>query len=638
MCGIAGMWDPRLQGVDQAREIALRMGDSLSHRGPDDSGLWIDDSCMLALSHRRLSIVDVTSQGHQPMTSHSGRYVMCLNGEIYNHVSIRAAIESAGASIDNWRGRSDTEVALEAISHWGVERALREFEGMFAFALWDRTTKTLHLARDRFGEKPLYYGTIDGAFIFASELKALRVHPKWRGEIDPRSVALYFQQGYVSAPFSVYKGIKKLPAGSVLSMRDVSADTEPRPYWSVRELNEASAIAPFTGSDDDAISEMERVLAGSVQRQMIADVPLGAFLSGGIDSSLIVALMQQQAGQRTKTFTIGFSDQRFDESGFARQVAYHLGTCHEEMIVEPSQVMALIPELPYVYDEPFADTSQLPTMLICRLARETVTVALSGDGGDELFAGYNHYQWGRKIFRTFGFLSPGVRQLIGEGLVALAGLGDGRASRLRKLGELLTLRSDTSLHWGLLSRWNGRSPMRGSLQAHESVGSSPETWPRNRDFVGRQMYVDAMGFLPDDILVKVDRAAMRYGLETRAPFLSHKVAELACRLPTHMRIRNGEGKWILRRLVERFIPRQLVARPKMGFGIPLDEWLRVPLRNWATSLLDRRTISQQGFLDFEVVNRAWTEHLSNKRNNLQELWSVLMFQSWLAAEQCTRIQ
>jgi len=625
MCGIAGFWATGWDSVADGRVSVQRMADTLSYRGPDDCGVWIDEAQGLALAHRRLSIVDLSPHGHQPMVSACGRYVICLNGEIYNFPDIRRELEQADSQKPVWRGHSDTEVALEAIVRWGIIAALQRFEGMFAFALWDRAQRRLHLARDRFGEKPLFYGWLGSTLVFASELKALRAHPEWRGTVDRSVLALYFRHGYIPAPYSIHEGIWKLPPGTTLTLFHPGQVSEPNAYWSLRETAMHGAAQPFDGDNREAAERLDGLLKRSVGRQMLADVPVGAFLSGGIDSSLVVALMQAQSSIPVKTFTIGFTEPRYDESGYARRVASHLGTDHAELVVTPRQAMSVIPELPTIYDEPFGDSSQIPTLLVCHLARQHVIVTLSGDGGDELFGGYNHYQWGRTLWRAFGWMPTVLRQVVG----GIVGLGACGSERTAKLAEVLALGSASALYWGLTSHWREAGLVLGSGTLDRVLVERPDAWPPLGGFVQRMMYLDSMCFLPDDILVKLDRASMHFSLESRAPLLNHAVAEFAWSLPLHMKIRHGTSKWLLRQVLNRYVPRPLVERPKMGFGVPVGEWLRGPLRGWGESLLNENQLRRQGYLNPELVRAKWAEHQSGQRDHLHKLWDVLMFQSWL---------
>ena len=650
MCGIAGFLDVRASlPAGNMRAVVGRMTDTQVHRGPDDNGVWVDAEAGVALGHRRLSIIDITSEGHQPMVSACGRYVIAFNGEIYNFLDVRKDLENADGA-PGWRGHSDTEVMLAAISHWGLEEAVKRFVGMFAFALWDRKERVLHLARDRLGEKPLYYGWMNGAFLFGSELKALRAYPGWQGEIDRDALALFLRHNYIPSPYSIYKGICKLPPGAILSMPAHPAhhvSPAPRRYWWAREVAEEGIKSRFRGSETEAAEELERLLRQSIGMQMVADVPLGAFLSGGIDSSVVVALMQAQSPRPVKTFTIGFHEDSYNEAKYARAVASHLGTDHTELYVTPKEAMDVVPRLPELYDEPFSDSSQIPTFLAAELARRHVTVSLSGDGGDELFGGYNRYFWGRAIWRGVGWMPRGLRAVLAKILVAVSpgswetlfrrwdrflpaeARHGSPGDKLHKLAEILAVNQPEAMYLGLVSHW--KTPASIVLGAREPVTALTDSanWPHLTDITQRMMYLDLISYLPDDILVKVDRAAMGASLETRIPMLDHRVVEFAWRLPLFMKVRNGQGKWLLRQVLYKYVPKDLVERPKTGFGIPIDSWLRGSLREWAESLLDESRLRHEGFFDPAPIREKWTQHQSGERNWQYYLWDVLMFQAWL---------
>jgi asparagine synthase (glutamine-hydrolysing) len=642
MCGIAGCWESGGIPADTLAARALSMADALAHRGPDDRGVWVDASAGVALAHRRLSILDLSPQGHQPMASADGRYTVSFNGEIYNFAEVRSELERAGGA-PPWRGHSDTEIMLAAISHWGLEAALVRLTGMFAAAVWDAGERVLHLVRDRMGEKPLYYGTSGGALLFGSELKALRAHPAFAGEIDRESVARFMRFSYVPSPRSIFRGIHKLPAGCLVSFRAPGEAPAPRAYWTLRGAIERGLAQPFAGSETEAAGELERLLRDVVAHQMVADVPLGAFLSGGIDSSTIVALMQAQSPRPVMTFTIGFHEDAFNEATYARAVAAHLGTDHTELYVTPAETLAVVPDLPRLYDEPFADSSQIPTYLVSKLARRRVTVSLSGDGGDELFGGYNRYFWGAGIWRHVGGLPRPLRGALARALTApsaaawdrlfeaVGPLLPARARRpdpgdkLHKLARALYVSDPDELYRALVSFWHEPSLAGdGRLDVDlplDRLAGVPE----------RMMACDAATYLPDDILAKVDRAAMAVGLESRIPLLDHRVVELAWRLPSALKIRDGSGKWLLRRVLDRYVPRALVDRRKMGFSLPLDAWLRGPLRDWAEALLDEARLAREGYLDPAPIRAKWREHLAGHRNWQHPLWVALMFQAWLEA-------
>lgn len=640
MCGVAG-FVCRTQLVSM-RESLERMTQAIRHRGPDDSGVWLDDVAGVALGHRRLSILDLSPYGHQPMQSASGRYVIVYNGEIYNHLLLRE--EMAG---HHWRGHSDTETLLAALDLWGIETALKKSVGMFAFALWDRDTNTLTLARDRLGEKPLYYGWQNDVFMFGSELKVLRAHPEFRGTTDRNALTLLLRYSYIPAPYSIYKGIYKLPQGTYWQWAPSSSGTgEIKTYWSAREASEIGQRNRFKGSDDEAVEALESVLSMSVAGQMHADVSLGAFLSGGVDSSTVVALMQSHTSRPVKTFTIGFHEPGYNEAEHALMVARHLGSDHTEMYVKPEEAQAVIPLLPLLYDEPFADSSQIPTYLVSKLACGHVTVSLSGDGGDELFGGYNRYFWAQKIWRRLGWLPLTVRAALAGILTTLpptawnavfqrcnfflpaklryANPGD----KMHKLAEILAVRSPEEIYWGLVSHW--KHPARVVLNATEppTVLTDSDAWADAPDLTHRMMFLDTVSYLPDDILTKVDRAAMGNSLETRVPLLDHRVFEFAWTLPLSMKIRDGHSKWLLRQVLYRHVPKELIERPKMGFGIPLDAWLRGPLRIWSEDLLNPARLKSEGYFQPEPVQQKWHEHLAGQRNWSYYLWNVLVFQMW----------
>lgn len=648
MCGLAGIWG-RPDSVSEA--LVTAMCDAIRHRGPDDRGVWVDTNAGLALGHRRLSILDLSPAGRQPMVSTSGRYVIAFNGEIYNHLALRDELRGVA-----WRGHSDTESLLAAFEAWGVEATLKRTVGMFAIALYDKSERSLFLARDRMGEKPLYYGWQGDAFLFGSELKAFKPHPSFRGEVDRDALTLLLRHSYIPAPHTIYRGIRKLPPGTMIriSIESGSVATgiypEPKAYWSLRGAVDDAVLMPFSGGEREAIGAMELQLKEAIGLQMIADVPLGAFLSGGIDSSTVVALMQAQSSRRVRTFTVGFQEEGYDEASYAREVARHLGTEHTELYVTSEEARAVIQKLPTLYDEPFSDSSQIPTFLISQMARQHVKVALSGDGGDELFGGYNRYFLMSKIWRYVRRLPPALRHTIVLAIQALPphawnriydGIALGLPRHLRsvqlgdkahKLAEILECKSPEAIYYGLISHWKqpedvvigGREPKTVLTQNRLSVGIS--------DIEQYMMYLDAVSYLSDDVLVKVDRAAMGTSLETRVPFLDHRVVETAWRLPQSMKIRNGQGKWILRKILDKYVPKALIDRPKMGFGVPIDSWLRGPLREWAESLLSESRLRSEGFFNPAPIRQKWAEHLSGQRNWQYYLWDVLMFQAWLEKE------
>ena len=571
------------------------------------------------------------------MTSASGRWVLAFNGEVYNHLELRSELDAKGA-VPVWRGHSDTETLLAAIETWGPEAALRRSVGMFAIALWDRQGRELWLARDRLGEKPLYYGWQSDTFLFGSELHALRAHPAFTAGINRGSLVLLLRHNYVPAPYSIHSGIHKLPPGHWLRLGSDRRDAEPVAYWSLAEVAERGTAAPFTGSDEQAVDRLAELMGASVRGQMVADVPLGALLSGGIDSTLVTALMQLQATQPVRTLTIGFDERAYDEAVHARTVAKYLGTDHTELRLTGADALALVPRLPAMYDEPFADSSQLPTHLVMQLARQHVTVALSGDGGDEFFSGYNRYFLGPKLWRRVGWMPVPLRDALFRLAPALphalrARLGAAQADdKLHKLARVFSgyrITGIDDLYCGLVSEWSDAGDMVVDGRVPPNLLDDRNRWPRLSDPVERMMALDGLTYLPDDILVKVDRAAMAVSLETRAPFLDRDVVEFAWSLPMAMKLRDGRGKWILRQLLDRHVPRELVERPKMGFGIPLDDWLRGPLRDWAEALLDEGRLRREGYLQPEPIREAWKQHQGGQASFGYRLWSVLMFQAWL---------
>src|SRR5580692_2090514 len=645
MCGITGFLDTsRSKSSEQLTLIARRMSTSLSHRGPDADGIWVDQNTGVAFGHRRLSIIDLSPMGAQPMHSAGGRYVITFNGEIYNFKSLRQELEQLG---ETFRGHSDTEIMLAAIARWGVEASLKKFNGMFAFGLWDREEQTLYLSRDRAGEKPLYYGWAGKTLLFGSELKALQQHPDFRGDIDRGSIAVYLRHNYIPAPHSIYKGIYKLPPGTFLTIRGFGSDAPPKPYWSAKVAAEDGLANPFRGSEDEAVNQLDALLNDAVKMRMEADVPLGAFLSGGIDSSLIVAIMQANSKRPVKTFTIGFECSAFNEAESAKAVAKYLGTEHTELYVTPAEAMGVIPLLPTLYDEPFADSSQIPTFLVSQLARRKVTVSLSGDGGDELFGGYDTYLWGRRVQQNIGWMPRPLKAGLAKSLNPLSrfdwnSLLGGSPSVLpqnlrrkdlnrvlQKLAGILNVNQREALYRVLCSYW--MDPASVVVGAKEPL--TPLTDPSRRahieDFMHVMMYLDTLMYLPDDILVKVDRASMGVSLESRVPLLDHRVIEFAWKLPIEMKVKGTLGKVPLRNLLYRYVPKQLVDRPKKGFGVPIHEWLRGPMRSWAEDLLDESRLKSEGFFAAKPIRQKWNEHVSGRRNWQAQLWAVLMFQAWL---------
>lgn len=654
MCGFAGFISGGA-GKSSVEWPALlqRMGDVIAHRGPDHSGQWTDTDAGIGLVHRRLAILDLSAAGHQPMVSASGRWVIAFNGEIYNHSELREALENRGFA-PAWRGHSDTETLLAAFETWGIASTLERCVGMFSLALWDRTQRTVYLTRDRLGEKPLYYGWARDAFVFGSELKALRVHPSWQGEVDRDVLALFFRHNYVPAPYSIYKGIRKLLPGTwlALTQEDVQRRELPNPecYWSVRAAASRGKAAPFRQDDSAALAELERLSSQAVNLQRISDVPLGAFLSGGVDSSAVVALMQAASSRPVKTFTIGFAEAEYNEADHAKAVARHLGTDHTELYVSPEEAQAVIPRLPAIYDEPFADSSQIPTFLISQLARKHVVVSLSGDGGDELFGGYNRYFLSRTLRRNIMWIPQSMRrrlaQLVGAcppwllntmlqpvGALAPSLRVPQPSEKAYKAAEVMALADPGALYRRLVSHWKdpsalvlgAREPatLLDDLLAYRVAAPTFEQW---------MMTADTLTYLPDDILAKVDRAAMAVSLETRVPFLDHRLVEFALSLPLDLKIRDRQGKWLLRQMLYKYVPKALIERPKMGFGVPIDSWLRGPLREWAECLLDEARLRREGFLNPAPIRMKWKEHLNGSGDWQYYLWDVLMFQAWFEAE------
>jgi len=640
MCGLAGFIDSSLQtGADDLRQTVQRMADTLAYRGPDDHGAWVDAEAGVALGHRRLSIIDLSPMGHQPMASHDGRYVIAYNGEVYNFPDL--ARELAGEGVE-FRGTSDTEVIVEACARWGAEAAIKRLNGMFAFALWDRQEHRLILARDHVGIKPLYWGQFGELLLFGSELKALRAHPGWQPRVNRQSLASYLRHFYVPAPLSIYEGVCKLKPGHMLSWQPGQAP-QITCYWNIRRAAEAGHQDPYAGTAEEALEELDWLLKDSVKRQMVADVPLGAFLSGGIDSSAVVALMQAQSSRPVRTFSIGFSDQDFDEAPHARAVAAHLGTQHTEYYAQPRDAMALIPKLHQYYDEPFADSSQLPTCLVSQLARRDVMVALSGDGGDELFAGYHHYRLCASVWRCLSMVPGSARNLavgaLGHVPASLAGamgsvlpgtLGQQlRQGRLQRIRQILGAQGPDDMYRRMISQWpdptqvvRGTTEYKGAIWDEAAVTAIP-------DFIPRMQYYDAAQYLPDDVLTKVDRASMAVSLETRLPLLDHRVLAFAWRLPMSMKMGLGGGKWILRKLLARYMPPALFERPKMGFGVPVGAWLRGDLREWAGDLLAESRLRADGYFDPAPILAAWRAHAAGEADLSHMIWTILMFQQWL---------
>lgn len=647
MCGITGFWNKHSQSAVDSEGLIRKMTSTLSHRGPDDAGIWKDREKGLALGHQRLAIQDLSPAGTQPMHSNSGRYTVVYNGEIYNANQLREELSKASLVRQVWKGHSDTEVLLASVETWGLKSAVSRFVGMFAFALWDKDERVLHLVRDRLGIKPLYYGQSKNTFLFGSELKALKEHPDFESEIDRNALALYFRHNYIPAPYTIYQKFKKLEPGKILTLRGADSPLKLTTYWDAWErINEARSN-PFCESYESAVKELEDLLSDSIKSRMLSDVPLGAFLSGGIDSSLVVALMQKQSSQPVRTFSIGFEDTGYDEAPFAKEVANHIGTDHTELYVTPKQAQEVIPRLATIYDEPFSDSSQIPTYLVSELTKKHVTVALSGDGGDELFSGYSRYRladmtWNRirklprclksplqhllgaipeqalnHLYKPFSPFMPGSLRLRNPG------------KNLHLLAELMRTSDERKLYHTMISDF--KDPSRivpGVVEPPSKLTQSLQ--PEGLTFNEWMMAQDLVSYLPDDILTKVDRASMAVSLEARVPLLDHRVVEFSWGLPLEWKCNGSESKIILKDLLYKYVPKKLLDRPKVGFGVPIDHWLRGPLREWSESLIDEGRLQQEGFLDAKFVRLMWDEHLAKKRNWQGQLWSVLMFQAWLA--------
>ncbi|WP_371363036.1 Asparagine synthetase [glutamine-hydrolyzing] 1 [Sporomusa rhizae] len=646
MCGIAGFIDcgHRIDNNDLS-SIIQSMNDKLLHRGPDTSGYWIDREIGLALGHRRLSIIDLSPEGNQPMKSSSGRYIIVFNGEIYNYQDLRKELEVLG---HQFNGNSDTEIMLSSIEQWGIEKAIKSFTGMFAFALWDRAERILYLGRDRLGEKPLYYCIMGQTVMFASELKSLKCHPHFKPEIDKDVLALYFRHNYIPSPYSIYTGVYKLNPGSILSFKPESQAyfNSPQVYWSTKSIIDSDMNKWKNFTENELIDELENLLTKAVQGQMVADVPVGAFLSGGIDSTTIVAIMQAVSSRPVKTFSIGFHEDSYNEANHAKEIANYLSTDHTELYITHEDIIDVIPRIPRIYDEPFSDPSQLPTFLVAQLARKHVTVCLSGDGGDELFGGYSRYMTAQKIWGKVGWIPCNVRKVFRSALLAGSGLVYPSScvpisnalrkispSRIGTIAELLASENPEALYRGLISHIKRPNMMFvNKVQEPETVFSNPTTWIKEDSFLTKMMYFDLNTYLPDDILVKVDRACMANSLESRIPLLDRNVVEFACKLPVSLKVRDEQGKWILRQVLYKYVPERLVNRPKKGFGIPIGMWLKGPLREWAEYLLDNKRIAEDGLFDVDFLSKVWQEHKTGKDDWSRLLWVVLMYQAWSRAD------
>lgn len=662
MCGIVGVMSTR----SSVSEGQIRgMSACLAHRGPDDCGTWLSKDAAVGIGHRRLAILDLSAEGHQPKCSVSERFVVSYNGEIYNFQELKSELAAKG---HQFRGTSDTEVLLAAIEEWGFERSLPRLTGMFAIAVWDLRERRLHLARDRMGEKPLYYGWSNGSFLFASELSAVRAHPGFVPEVNRAALTKLLRHGYVPAPLSIYRGVFKLPAGCYLTVdyadadgvpqsfseyADGDANLRPQRYWSLAIVAGRDNLHSFDGGPEDAYRRLTELLTEAVSRQMVSDVPLGAFLSGGIDSSTIVALMQRCSTRPIRTFSIGFNEEGYNEAPYAKRIAAYLGTEHTELYVSPREMLEVVPNLPRLYSDPFADSSQIPTVLVAQLARQKVTVALSGDGGDELFGGYPRYFFTQKLWGAISPVPRPIRSLLAKSIEALTpkqwnlilrpfaplmpkSIRRGEeAEKLLRAAALLPSKNSAELYYRLFSIWSdAESVVRGATPA-PTIFLRPDLWPTGVSEFELMMWLDSVHYLPDDILVKVDRAAMASSLETRVPFLDHRVVEFAWSLPPHLRINPKEPKWLLRRILSNHIPKDLFERPKMGFGAPVDQWLRGPLREWAEELLREKRLREEGFFEPAPIREKWAEHMSGRRNWQAILWNVLMFQSWHEANRAS---
>ena len=639
MCGIVGHWDQQ----DLSPSVTEKMISLINHRGPDGAGIWRDNRAHLVLGHKRLSIIDLSQAGHQPMTSICDRFVIVFNGEIYNHVELRARIDS---ETDNysWRGHSDTEVLLACLSLWGVEKTLMQLNGMFAFAVWDKFDSSLILARDRLGEKPLYYGRSHGSFLFGSELKAMTVHPAWTGEIDRSALSLYLRYSYVPSPWSIYKNIYKLsPAHYVVISDDGKYISEPVCYWRLADIIEDGVKQRKSSDEHQLEARLDGLLRDCVSKRMMADVPLGAFLSGGIDSSMVAAQMQANSSRPIKTFTIGFEELEFNQASYAKKVAKHLNTEHHELYISHTEALSVIPKLPNIYDEPFADVSQIPTFLVSELASNYVKVCLSGDGGDELFCGYNRYASGYNVWKNLSWLPVTLRRLIGGACHRapnnfLEFLQKALPKRyqvnnlhqsLPKLAKVLSEHNPYQFYQNIISHWANPDELLFNSEGLPTSVIFDDGLKGKSDFRENMMYMDMMMYLPDDVLTKVDRASMASSIEARVPLLDHRLVEFAWSLPMSVKYNQGQGKWLLKKILHNYIPHELIERPKMGFGVPIENWLRGPLRDWAEELLDESVLRAQGYLNYQPIRQLWKEFLYGQGGKSHQLWTILMFQAWM---------
>ncbi|MDA7604999.1 asparagine synthase (glutamine-hydrolyzing) [Candidatus Pelagibacter sp.] len=647
MCGICGFFSKSSLTFNDA---IVKMNSAISHRGPDANGVWQDLNSGIVLGHQRLSIIDLSVAGHQPMQSNSSRFVLTYNGEIYNHLDIRRELKSIDSKI-KWRGSSDTETLLEAIELWGVEKTLKKIAGMFAFGLWDKKNRSLTLARDRMGEKPLYFGWQgkgdNKVFLFGSELKALKVHPEFNGEINRDSIALQFAHSYIPAPHSIYKDINKLLPGYYLQLKEKDLKEclvpDSKPYWSMLNTAISGSNNTLSISTEKVKNELEKLLQNTIKQQMISDVPLGAFLSGGVDSSVIVALMQKQSPNPIKTFTIGFNEHNYNEANYAKEVAQHLGTDHTEFYISGKKAMEVIPKLSYIYDEPFSDSSQIPTFLLSKLAKQKVTVSLSGDGGDELFCGYNRYTMSKNWWNKVCLIPFSVRKFLSNQITSLSPKNWNKlfnffknsnypvnyGELMYKFARVLNCKSLDEVYLKLTSHFENPNDVVLNSKFQGNFLRDYKTELKEFDDQQKMMIYDGLSYLPNDILVKVDRASMAASLETRAPFLDHRIVEYLWKIPQALKLRNGQSKWILRKILYQYVPKKLIERPKIGFGVPINTWLRGPLKDWAESLLNKTRLQKEGYLNPELIYTKWTEHQSEKKDWQYHLWNVLMFQLWL---------
>jgi asparagine synthase (glutamine-hydrolysing) len=649
MCGLAGFFN-RNQDVDAALAARL-MGSALVHRGPDGHGVWIDEANGLALAHRRLAIVDLSVTGSQPMQSSCGRYVLVFNGEIYNHLHVRKLLLQDSQVLWDPQGSSDTEVLLAGLAFWGVEKTLDLAVGMFAFAFWDRKDSVLTLARDRMGEKPLYYGWQNDILLFASELKSIKAYPGFKGEVDRNSLALLLRHNCIPAPYSIYKGISKLQPGHYVSLRlsdiALAKGSTPKAYWQLNSVVSQGLKEPFCGDAIEATNLLESQLIDSIRDQMVAEVPLGAFLSGGVDSSTVTALMQAQSSVPIRTFTIGFNEGAFDEAAHARAVAKHLKTDHTELYVKPEDALGLIPNMASIYCEPFSDSSQVPTFLVSQMASKHVKVVLSGDGGDELFGGYNRYLTAKRVWARMQLLPPVARRTAALALRSFSPTAWDRifnvfmpvlpsqfrlstpGEKAHKLANVMTLSNGHNFYLQLNSHWTDPANVVIGAIEPKTIFTDESRWPQTESFEHWMMAMDGQTYLPDDIMVKFDRATMAASIEGRVPLLDHRLVELAWRMPLDLKIRDGQGKWLLREVLHRHVPRSLIERPKQGFSVPLGEWLRGPLRDWAESLINVARLAEEGYFHPLSIRNMWSEHLKGKGSWQSHLWTILMFQAWL---------